>query len=66
MSKDSTALLIVTLVLSAIVAAITYVAINVTMDWHGAGLVVSGYVIFGSLLLGCVGGFIASFFEEAN
>lgn len=64
MSKTSVALLIVTLLLGAIVAGLAYVGINVTMDWHGAGLVVSGLVLVGSVFLGCVGGFIASFYEE--
>lgn len=66
MTKLSTAMVIITAILLAIVSAITYVAINVPMDWHGAGLVISGYVIFGSATLACVGGTIASFFEEAN
>ena len=66
MSKLSTAMLIITGILLAIVGAITYVAIKVPMDWHGAGLVISGYVIFGSGALACVGGTIASFFEEEN
>jgi len=66
MSKTSTAMLIVTLILGAIVTTLAYVGISVTMDWHGAGLVVSGLVIFGAGFLGCVGGFIASFFEEEN
>jgi hypothetical protein len=66
MSKTSTAMLIVTVILGAIVASIISVAINVTMDWHGAGLVISGLVIFGAGFVGCLGGFIASFFEEAN
>lgn len=55
---------IATAVLLGIVGVLTYIAVNVTMDWHGAGLLTSGFVIFGALALGCLGGFIASFFEE--
>ena len=66
MTNTSKVMLIVTAILLAIVSAITYVAIKVPMDWHGAGLVISGYVIFGSGALACVGGTIASFFEEEN
>lgn len=66
MTKLSLAMIIITTILLAIVSAITYVAINVPMDWHGACLVISGYVIFGSTAFACVGGTIASFFEEAN
>ena len=64
MTNASKAMLIVTSILLAIVGAITYVAIKVPMDWHGAGLVVSGYVIFGISAIACVAGTIASFFEE--
>lgn len=64
MSNTSKVMLVVTLLLGAIVAGLAYVGINVTMDWHGAGVVISGLVLIGSGFLGCVGGFIASFYEE--
>ena len=64
MTNTSKAMITVTSILLAIVGVITYVAIKVPMDWHGAGLVIAGYVIFGSGALACVGGTIASFFEE--
>ena len=64
MTNTSKAMVIVTSILLAIVGVITYVAIKVPMDWHGAGLVISGYVVFGTGAIACVGGTIASFFEE--
>ena len=64
MTNTSKAMLIVTAILLAIVSVITYVAIKVPMDWHGAGLVIAGYVVFGTGAIACVGGTIASFFEE--
>lgn len=57
---------IATAVLLGIVGVLTYIAVNVTMDIHGAGMLVCGFVIFGSLALGFLAGFIASFFEEAE
>lgn len=55
-----------TAVLLAIVGVLIYIAVNVTMDWHGAGALAGGFVIFGALALGFLGGFIASFFEEVE
>jgi hypothetical protein len=52
--------------LLAVMASLIYVAVNVTMDFHQAGLIVSLMVIFGALTAGAIGGFIGSFFEETN
>lgn len=49
--------------LGAVLLVVTHFAVNVTLTISEAGLIVSCYVIFGSLFAGFVGGFIASFFE---
>ena len=64
MTKLSIAMVIITTILLAIVGAITYVAVKVPMDFHGVELIITGYLIFGTGAFACVGGTIASFFEE--